>query len=75
MSTITDCEARGVTQRSTAPFSDAYGWTDIKPTCDFFLDYEEEADEAESSSGRKKKPWRYRWPDDVRDEVLARLLN
>ena len=23
---------------------------------------------------RKKKPWRYRWPDDFRDEVLARLL-
>ena len=25
-------------------------------------------------SSRRKKPWRYRWPDDVRDEVLARLL-
>lgn len=24
--------------------------------------------------GNKKKPYRYRWPDDVRDEVLARLL-
>jgi hypothetical protein len=24
--------------------------------------------------GNKKKPWRYRWPDKVRDEVLARLL-
>lgn len=25
--------------------------------------------------GKKKKlPWRYRWPDNVRDEVLARLL-
>jgi len=23
---------------------------------------------------QKKKPWRYRWPDEVRDEVLARLL-
>jgi hypothetical protein len=23
---------------------------------------------------QKKKPWRYRWPDDFRDEVLARLL-
>ena len=21
-----------------------------------------------------KKPYRYRWPDEVRDEVLARLL-
>lgn len=22
----------------------------------------------------RKRPWRYRWPDDIRDEVLARLL-
>jgi hypothetical protein len=25
-------------------------------------------------SGRRKLPWRYRWPDGVRDDVLARLL-
>jgi hypothetical protein len=25
-------------------------------------------------SGRRKLPWRYRWPDVVRDDVLARLL-
>ncbi len=25
-------------------------------------------------SGRRKLPWRYRWPDAVRDDVLARLL-
>jgi hypothetical protein len=24
--------------------------------------------------GRKKLPWRYRWPEAVRDDVLARLL-
>ncbi len=24
---------------------------------------------------KKKKPWRYRWPDDFRDEVLARPLD
>ena len=56
----------------------AYGWTDLLPkcTCEFLLDYEDEDSEsAEESSGRKKKkPWRYRWPDEVRDEVLARLL-
>ena len=49
---------------------DAYGWADIPTDCGFLLDYE--VDEEQSS--RKKKPWRYRWPDDVRDEVLARLL-
>ena len=54
---------------------DAYGWTDLQPTCEFLLDYEEEDDEEESGGGRRrKKPWRYRWPDDFRDEVLARLL-
>jgi hypothetical protein len=50
---------------------DAYGWTDLQPTCEFLLDYE--IDEG-TWSERKKKPYRYRWPDDVRDEVLAQLL-
>ncbi|MFO0760045.1 MAG: DNA methyltransferase [Byssovorax sp.] len=55
---------------------DAYGWTDIHPTCEFLLDYEEEEDETTpaTTARRKKKPWRYRWPDETRDEVLARLL-
>jgi hypothetical protein len=48
-----------------------YGWTDIKTDCEFNLEYE--IDEKEGSS-RKKKPWRYRWPNEVRNEVLARLL-
>jgi len=52
---------------------DAYGWTDLKPTCEFILDYEEEESE-DGASRKRKKPWRYRWPDDFRDEVLARLL-
>lgn len=49
----------------------AYGWTDIQPTCEFLLDYEE--DEGDGKN-KRKKPWRYRWPDEIRDEVLARLL-
>jgi hypothetical protein len=57
----------------------SYGWVDLLPkcSCEFLLDYEDEESEsgAEESSGRKKKkPWRYRWPDEIRDEVLARLL-
>ncbi len=51
---------------------DAYGWTDIATDCEFLLDYE--IDE-ETWSPRKKKPYRYRWPEDVHDEVLARLLD
>jgi len=52
---------------------DAYGWTDIQPTCEFLLDYEEEED-ADAAPSRRRKPWRYRWPDEIRDEVLGRLL-
>ena len=40
--------------------------------CDFFPEFDEEEDEEESS--RKKKRYRYRWPDEIRDDVLARLL-
>ena len=49
---------------------DAYGWTDIPTDCEFLLDYEID----EGDWGTRKKPYRYRWPDDVREEVLARLL-
>ena len=49
---------------------DAYGWCDIPTDCDFSLDYEIDEEE----QGKRKKPWRYRWPDEIRDEVLARLL-
>ena len=48
---------------------DAYGWTEIPTACEFLLDYE-----IERGGGAKKKPYRYRWPDDVRDDVLGRLL-
>lgn len=60
---------------------DAYGWTDLQPTCEFLLDYEDEEETdpfdsaGEASKKRaKKKPYRYRWADYSRDEVLARLL-
>jgi hypothetical protein len=49
---------------------DAYGWTDIKTDCGFFADYTEEDDDG----NEVEKSIRYRWPDEVRDEVLARLL-
>ena len=48
----------------------AYGWTDIPTDCEFLLDYEID----EEAWGNKKKPYRYRWPNEVRHEVLARLL-
>ena len=44
--------------------------TDIPTNCEFLLDYEID----EENWREKKTPYRYRWPDEVRDEVLARLL-
>jgi hypothetical protein len=58
----------------------AYGWLDIPTACEFLLDYEEEEDPdtdptaAGKAKRKKKKPYRLRWPDEVRDEVLAKLL-
>lgn len=49
---------------------DAYGWSDIPSQCEFLLDCEI----GEVELGSKKKPWGYRWPDEVGDEVLTRLL-
>ncbi len=48
----------------------AYGWNDVPTECEFLLDYEIDEEEW----GNKRKPYRYRWPDDIRDEVLARLV-
>ena len=52
---------------------DAYGWTNIHPRCEFIPEFEDENDEDENGRTRRKK-YRYRWPDEVRDDVLARLL-
>ena len=52
----------------------AYGWTDIPTTCEFLLDYDSDEEEGQSPGTRRRDPWRYRWPDDVRDDVLGRLL-
>ena len=51
---------------------DAFDWTTVQPVCDFFPEFDDEEDEEEST--RKKKRYRYRWPDEVRDDILARLL-
>ena len=49
---------------------DAYGWRDVPTECEFLLDHEID----EEAWGARKKPYRYRWSDEARDEVLARLL-
>ena len=45
-----------------------YGWDDIPLRCEFLSDL---GSEEESTS---KRFWRYRWPDDICDEVLGRLI-
>ena len=49
---------------------DAYGWSDIPTRCEFLLNHETDEDERR----RARAPHRYRWPNEVRDEVLARLM-
>ena len=55
---------------------DAYGWTTIQLKSEFIPEFEDGTDEdEEDESGRQRKNrYRYRWPDEVRDDVLARLL-
>ncbi len=63
----------------------AYGWTDIPTACEFRLDHGDADAGGDASDdqppppagrrrGSRRKPYRYRWPPAVRDEVLARLL-
>jgi hypothetical protein len=53
---------------------DAYGWHDLQPKCEFFPEFDVEDDEESESVRPRQKRYRYRWPDDIHDEVLARLL-
>ncbi|MBC3382975.1 DNA methyltransferase [Pseudomonas sp. SWRI179] len=43
-----------------------YGWKDI--VLEYVFESEYEVDDG------KTIPWRYRWPENIRDEILARLL-
>lgn len=52
----------------------AYGWGDLQAQCEFVSDNDEDEDNTEEGGRRRGKSTRYRWPDEVRDEVLARLL-
>jgi hypothetical protein len=50
---------------------EAYGWSDLDPAAGFIPEFDE--DEIEPGA-RARRKYRLRWPDEVRDEVLARLL-
>jgi hypothetical protein len=74
-----DCERpeiptfRGMHDAMDRAVLDAYGWADVEPRCEFIPEFEDEDDEENGRPHRKK--YRYRWPDEVRDDVLARLLD
>ena len=55
---------------------DAYGWTDIPTDCDFFpLHPDDEDADTKDTARTKTRKYRYRWPDEIQNEVLARLLD
>ena len=41
---------------------DAYGWTDLKPACEFLLDYEDEEDQEQATSNQELPTRRRRKP-------------
>ncbi|MEY4616402.1 MAG: hypothetical protein RJB66_1362 [Pseudomonadota bacterium] len=49
----------------------SYGWNDIDLKYEFILDFEEEDDESLSN---RKKPYRYRFNEEVHFEILSRLI-
>lgn len=51
---------------------DSYGWTDLNPVAEFIPEFDE--DDMEPGT-RDRRTFRLRWPDEARDEVLARLLD
>jgi hypothetical protein len=59
-------ELRRLHQKLDEAVLRAYGWKDLALRYVFEAEYEVEIGKA--------IPWRYRWPDELRDEVLARLL-
>ncbi len=52
---------------------DSYDWHEIRPVCGFFPEFDDDLEDYDDSRPRRKK-YRYRWTDDIRDDVLARLL-
>lgn len=54
----------------------AYGWNDLADalSCEFQLEHTAEEEGTEGRARTRKKPWRLRWPEATRDEVLGRLL-
>jgi hypothetical protein len=54
---------------------DAYGWRELQPVPIHEPEFEEEQPDDDLSDSKKpKQKYRLRWPEEIRDDVLARLL-
>ncbi|NDJ15473.1 MAG: hypothetical protein EBY17_30565 [Acidobacteriia bacterium] len=54
---------------------DSYGWHDVPVDCAFIEENPQDEDaEAERGARPRRRKYRYRWPDDVRDDVMGRLI-
>jgi N-6 DNA Methylase len=54
---------------------DAYGWCQIPCAYEFIPEFDEEDEADNETTTTKRKKYRYRWSDEISDEVLARLLD
>ena len=52
----------------------AYGWDDIPTECELLPEPEGGVAGGDGAPGRKRR-YRYRWPNRIRDEVLGRLMD
>jgi hypothetical protein len=75
-----ECDVKEIVQLRTlhseidAAVLRAYGWNGVLARCSFVREFDD-ADEDEENGHPGKKKYRYRWSDETRDDVLARLLD
>jgi hypothetical protein len=70
------CKLRALHDAMDRAVLHAYGWSDLRPVANFESEFEEEPTDDDDLSGAKKakRKYRLRWPEEIRDDVLARLL-
>ncbi|MNY49099.1 hypothetical protein D3C86_1844930 [compost metagenome] len=54
---------------------DAYGWKELELRYDFFPEGGETESDEEAEASSKRKKYRFRWPDELHDEMLAKLFD
>ena len=62
-------ELRDLHSRMDQAVLQAFGWSDLRPRCDF------RSDQVVGTSGDMAQRWRYHWDDGTREEILARLID